>query len=92
MKQKRYTQVDLDTVSDNPELTAEDLAQLRPFEEVFPHLAESIRRSRGKQRAPTKVSTTIRLSHDVVEHFRKHGSGWQARIDTVLKEWIAGHP
>lgn len=90
MKQKHYTQGDLDAVSDNPELTAEDLAQLRPFEEVFPQLAESIRRSRGKQRAPTKVSTTIRLSPEVVEHFRASGGGWQSRIDRALKEWIAG--
>lgn len=90
MTKKPYTQADLDAVSDNPEWTAEDFANARPFAEVFPHFAESIRKKRGKQKAPTKISTTIRLSPEVVEHFRKTGSGWQARIDGALREWIAG--
>ncbi len=91
MKQRGYTQADLDAVSDNPELTAEDLAQMRPFAEVFPQLADGIRRARGKQKTPTKVSTTIRLSREVVDHFRSAGSGWQSRVDRALKEWIAQH-
>ena len=85
-----YTQADLDEVSDNPELTDEQLASVRPFAEAFPDLAATIRR-RGKQKAPTKVSTTLRLSPEVVEHFRKTGSGWQSRIDGALKDWIARH-
>lgn len=90
MKQRSYSQADLDAVSDSPELTNEDLAQMRPFAEVFPKLAENIRRARGAQKAPTKVSTTIRLSPEVVEHFRAAGDGWQSRVDRALKEWIAG--
>jgi len=38
----------------------------------------------------TKVSTTIRLDADVVEHFRATGAGWQSRINAALKDWIAG--
>jgi uncharacterized protein (DUF4415 family) len=38
-------------------------------------------RRRGVQKAPKKVSTTIRLSREVVDHFRTTGSGWQAKID-----------
>jgi hypothetical protein len=34
---------------DNPELTEEQLAQMRPFKEVFPDLYESIQRSRGRR-------------------------------------------
>ena len=90
MTQRGYTQADLAEVSDNPELTAQDFAQMRPFGEAFPHLAEGIRRARGKQKTPTKVSTTIRLSREVLEHFRASGTGWQARVDGALKEWIAG--
>ena len=37
-----------------------------------------------------KVSTTIRLSQDVIEHFRSGGHGWQTRIDEALREWIKG--
>ena len=47
----------------------------RPFAEVFPELAVKMRR--GPQKAPTKDSTTIRLSSDVIEHFRSGGPGWQ---------------
>jgi uncharacterized protein (DUF4415 family) len=46
---------------------------------------------RGPQKAPTKVLTTIRLSADVVEHFKATGTGWQARLDGVLKEYVAAH-
>ncbi len=81
MTKRADTQADLAEVSDNPELTGEDLAQARPFAEAFPHFAESIRRARGKQKVPTKVSTTIRLSRDVLDHFRSAGSGWQSRVD-----------
>lgn len=90
MTGKPYTDRDLAEVGDNPEWTAKDFAAAVPFAEAFPELARTIRR-RGAQKTPTKVSTTIRLSHEVIEHFRKSGSGWQSRIDSALKEWIASH-
>jgi len=86
-----YTQADMDAVSDNPELTAADIAAARPFAEVFPELAATMRGGRGPQKMPTKVSTTIRLSPEVIAHFKQGGTGWQARIDAALKEWVAGH-
>ena len=39
--------------------------------------------------ANPKVSTTIRLSPDVVEHFKAGGRGWQTRLNDALREWIA---
>ena len=36
----------------------------------------------------TKVSTTIRLSPEVLENFKAAGDGWQTRIDLALKDWI----
>ena len=36
----------------------------------------------------TKVSTTIRLSPEVIENFKAAGDGWQTRIDLALKDWI----
>ena len=48
-----YGREDWDTVSDNPEFTADDLKNARPFAEVFPELAESIRRARGRPRGPS---------------------------------------
>ena len=88
MTKKAYTKADLAAVSDNPEWSADDLAAAVPFDQAFPAFAATIRR-RGVQKVPTKVSTTIRLSREVVEHFRASGSGWQARIDGALRDWIA---
>lgn len=45
---------------------------------------------RGGQKAPTKQRTTLRLSADVLAHFRADGPGWQTRIDEALRDWIAG--
>lgn len=88
MTKQIHTKADLAAVSDNPEWTADDFANAMPFDQAFPDLAATIRR-RGPQKAHTKVSTTIRLSPEVVEHFRAAGSGWQSRVDRALKEWIA---
>ena len=43
---------------------------------------------RGPQKSPTKERITIRLSSEVVEHFRATGSGWQARMDEALRKSI----
>lgn len=91
MKERKFTQADLDAVSDNPEWTKEDFAEAKPFAEVLPELAAKMGRMRGAQKSPTKISTTIRLSPDVVDFFKGGGAGWQSRIDDALKEWVATH-
>lgn len=50
-----------------------------------------ITRHRGPQKAPTKVAVTVRYSRNVVEYFKKTGEGWQARMDDVLKRYVARH-
>jgi uncharacterized protein (DUF4415 family) len=52
-----------------------------------------VTRKPGRPKAAvTKIPIAIRLSADVVEYFRATGAGWQSRIDTALRDWIAGHP
>ena len=46
------------------------------------------RGKRGPQKAPTKKLVSLRLSPEVVEHFKADGPGWQTRIDRTLKEAI----
>ena len=46
-----------------------------------------VRRGRPPVVRP-KVSTTIRLSQDVIDHFKAGGRGWQTRVDEALREWI----
>ena len=50
----------------------------------------SVRRGRPPLARP-KVSTTIRLSQDVIDHFKAAGRGWQTRIDNALRDWIRTH-
>jgi uncharacterized protein (DUF4415 family) len=76
--------------SDNPEWTAEMFAQAKRISDLPTSLQAKLR-GRGPQKAPPKVSTTIRLSPDVVQAFRAAGDGWQTRIDAALKDWLRTH-
>jgi uncharacterized protein (DUF4415 family) len=53
--------------------------------------ARRVGRPVGTVKAAPKVSTTIRLSPDVVQAFRAAGDGWQTRIDAALKDWLQTH-
>lgn len=46
--------------------------------------AAPVVRGRPKSGNP-KVSTTIRLDADILEHFRTQGPGWQTRINDALR-------
>jgi uncharacterized protein (DUF4415 family) len=46
------------------------------------------RRGRGPQKAPTKVSTTIRLDADILEYFRATGRGYQTQINDELRKVV----
>ncbi|MEO6840138.1 MAG: BrnA antitoxin family protein [Bradyrhizobium sp.] len=82
---KGYGKKDWDAVSDNPKLTDEQLSKARPFAEVLPELAASIRRGRGPNKAPTKKLVSLRLSGQVIEKYKADGPGWQSRIDQDLR-------
>lgn len=43
-------------------------------------------RTRGRQKAPTKIPVSLRLDPDVVEELRKGGPGWQTRLNAILRE------
>jgi uncharacterized protein (DUF4415 family) len=87
-KNTGYGKKDLHEVSDNPELTKADFARARPFPEVFPDLAASLRKGRGPNKSPTKKLVSLRLSPEVIEHFKSTGSGWQSRIDETLRKAV----
>lgn len=83
---------------ENPEWTAEDFARARPASDVLPQIfgekvAKEMLKPRGRPRAEfPKERINIRLSHEVVEHFKSAGEGWQTRIDSALRQFIAEHP
>jgi uncharacterized protein (DUF4415 family) len=72
---------------DNPEWTEEDFAKARPPEEVLPpELLAQFKKTRGPQKIPTKIPVSLRLSADVLNHFKGSGPGWQSRIDDALRK------
>jgi uncharacterized protein (DUF4415 family) len=82
-----FTREDWDEVSDNPEWTAEDMQQARPFAEAFPGLAESARNKRGRPPMDSpKQLVSLRLDSDVIDRFKAGGPGWQSRINAELRK------
>ena len=77
---------------DNPEWTEERLAKARPASELPPEILayfpKTIAKLRGEQKAPKKVAVSVRLSPEVLDHFKAGGRGWQTRIDDALKDLI----
>ena len=83
-----YTQADIEDVSDSPEFTEHEMTKAKPFAEMFPELAASAKRTRGKQRAPTKELISLRLDRTVIESFKSSGPGWQRRMNEALKSAV----
>lgn len=79
---------------ENPEWTKEDFKQARPAREVLreqfgEEIANEILKRRGRPPLDNpKERINIRLSHDVVHHFKAGGPGWQSRIDSVLVDFV----
>jgi uncharacterized protein (DUF4415 family) len=82
---------------ENSEWTTEQIARARPVSEVLPKIfgaqvAQEMLKPRGRPRAThPKERINIRLSPDVVTHFKASGDGWQTRIDAALKDWLRTH-
>lgn len=68
---------------DAPEITEEWIAGASLY-----HGKKLVRRGRPPAQVH-KVSTTLRLSPEVLKHFRASGPGWQTRIDQALKRLVA---
>jgi uncharacterized protein (DUF4415 family) len=74
---------------DNPEWTEADFARARPPSEVLPpELLAQFKKTRGSQKTPTKIAVSIRLSPEVISHFKAKGAGWQSRIDDALRKMV----
>lgn len=78
---------------ENFEWSAKELEKSKKFKDLPEPLKTKLasRKPRGAQVLPTKVSTTIRLSSDVIAAFKASGAGWQTRIDLALQEWLREH-
>jgi uncharacterized protein (DUF4415 family) len=76
---------------DSPEWTKADFAKATRFDgvkmkDLTPEMLARIKKTRGPQKTPTKVAVSIRLSPEVISHFKDKGPGWQSRIDEALRK------
>jgi uncharacterized protein (DUF4415 family) len=70
-----------------PELTDEEILELRPAREFFELHGIPMPVPRGRPKAErVKTSVTIRLDADVVERYKAGGPGWQTRMNEDLRE------
>ena len=75
---------------DAPEATDEQLSQAKPFADVFPALADTMRKNVGgrpKSENP-KVAVSLRLDQEIVARFKAAGPGWQTRMNKALREAV----
>ncbi|MCM1512911.1 MAG: BrnA antitoxin family protein [Oxalobacter formigenes] len=73
---------------ENPEWTREEVRTAMRFSDLPLDLQKVLKSGRGPQKAPKKQHINIRLSEEVIEHFKKTGKGWQTRIDEALVELV----
>lgn len=81
-------QASISSDPDAPELTNEQLANARPFADVFPALAESIKRARGRPKvASPKEAVTLRLPPATIAKFKAMGGDrWRDEMSRALEE------
>lgn len=71
------------------ELTADDLKKFKPASDVLPPDLLSVLSKRGRPvKQNPKVSTTIRLSPEVITYFKSRGKGWQTEVDQILSRHV----
>jgi uncharacterized protein (DUF4415 family) len=79
---------------DNPEWRKADFAKATKFsagvrlKDLKPSELARILPKRGPQKTPTKIPVSIRLSPEVVSHFKAKGPGWQSRINDILRKIV----
>ena len=82
---------------ENKEWTESDFAKAKNPEDVLPAsvlaaFPQTLKRIGRPIKENKKNAIYIRLSPDVLNHFKAKGKGWQTRIDEVLKQWVMSHP
>ena len=83
---------------ETPELQAEWFARAKPATQILPELlgeqlaATMLKPKRGRPvLAEPKQHVNIRLDADVLNAFKRRGPGWQTRLNSALREWLATH-
>jgi uncharacterized protein (DUF4415 family) len=75
---------------DAPELTDDilDRAEIAIGGKVIRPASGTLTKPGRPKKADAKVSVHLRLSPEVIAHFRARGPGWQTRIDEALRKAV----
>ncbi len=83
---------------DSPALTKEWFTKATPAKNVLPKLfakktaTQLLAPKRGRPPSlTTKEHINIRIDADVLNAFKKSGTGWQTRVNNALREWLKSH-
>ena len=82
------------SVKDNSKIVAAAKADpdAKPMTKVQLDALVPIRAVRGRPKSDNKkLLLSVRYSVEVVEYFRSTGEGWQARMDSVLRQYVSKH-
>jgi uncharacterized protein (DUF4415 family) len=75
------------------ELTADDFKLMKPLADVEPGLAEAMQRMKNRGGRPKvetpKVHVGFRLAAEIVDGIKATGKGYNARVETVLRDALA---
>jgi uncharacterized protein (DUF4415 family) len=81
--------------SDPPEESRRQLAALAALAEGdidtsdIPEVLDWTGAKRGLFYRPVKQQLTLRLDADVIDWFRREGTGYQSRMNAVLREYVS---
>ena len=87
-----YSQEDWDEVSDNPDITDEEFAAMRPAREVLsPEVFETLARHArsAEERNSPKRLVSLHLDADIIDHFQHGRPDWEGRLNQVLRVFVA---
>jgi len=97
MNAKLSSSINSQPDDDSPEWLTEDFQQARHAADVLPEILGTdqaqilLTRGRPKSCNP-KVAVTIRYDAEIIATFRATGPGWQTRMNSALREWLAMRP
>ena len=79
-----------------PELTEADFAQMAPFAKLPAEMQEFLLQIKDATIRPDPLplpveEVTLKLSQPVLARFRATGTGWEARVDEALQQWMEEH-
>ena len=82
-------------IAADPDTWELDMSKARPAMEVMPDLVEFLEKGRppretGPQENPTVEYVNIGMDSDLMAYFRETGSGWQIRLNNMLRQAVFG--